>query len=109
MPLSRAHATSLAQFRSLRSEQEVAHTIATLEAEHYGAEFLLTETERGFNKELEAVKTWHVDERHDQIAIAAKNDGRLLLSVTSLLFLGRLVRSMPGFGKKGFVRITLLR
>ena len=72
MPLSRAYATSVAQFRSLRSEQEVANTIATLEAEHYGAEFLPTETERGFNKELEAIKTWHVDERHDQNAIAAR-------------------------------------
>jgi len=50
MPLSRAYATSLAQFRSLRSEQEVANTIATLEAEYYGAEFGPTETERGFNK-----------------------------------------------------------
>ena len=28
------------------------------------------ETERGLNKELEAIKTWH--ERHDQIAIAAE-------------------------------------
>ena len=72
MPLSRAYATSVAQFRSLRSEQEVANTIATLEAEYYGAEFGPTETERGFNKELEALKTWHVDERYDQNAIAAR-------------------------------------
>lgn len=72
MPLSRAYATSVAQFRSLRSEQEVANTIATLEAEYYGAEFGPTETEQGFNKELEALKTWHVDERYDQNAIAAR-------------------------------------
>ena len=72
LPLSRAYATSVAQFRSLRSEQEVANTIATLEAEYYGAEFGPTETERGFNKELEALKTWQVDERYDQNAIAAR-------------------------------------
>jgi len=72
MPLSRAYATSVGQFRSLRSEQEVATMIATLEAEHYGAEFRPTETERGFNKELEALKTWQVDERYDQNAIAAR-------------------------------------
>ena len=72
MPLSRAYATSVAQFRSLRSEQEIANTIATLEAEAYGAEFGPTETERGFNKELDALKTWHVDERYDQNAIAAR-------------------------------------
>ena len=72
MPLSRAYSASVAQFRSLRSEQEVANMIATLEAEHYGAEFRPTETERGFNKELEALKSWQVDERYDQNAIAAR-------------------------------------
>ena len=72
MPLSRAYATSVAQFRALRSEQEVANMIATLEAEAYGAEFGPTETERGFSKELEALKTWNVDERYDQNAIAAR-------------------------------------
>lgn len=46
--------------------------IANLEAEHYGAEFLPTETERGFNKEVKALETWHVDERYDQSAIAAR-------------------------------------
>jgi small subunit ribosomal protein S23 len=72
MPLSRAYAASVAQFRSLRSEQEVANMIATLEAEYYGADFLPTETERGFNKEIKALETWHVDERYDQGAIAAR-------------------------------------
>ena len=72
MPLSRAYSVSVAQFRSLRSEQEVATMIAALEAEYHGAEFGPTETERGFNKELEALKTWEVDERYDQQAIAAR-------------------------------------
>ena len=79
MPLSRAYATSVAQFRSLRSEQEVANTIATLEAEAYGAEFGPTETERGFNKEIEALKTWRVDERYDQNAIAARKRWRAVV------------------------------
>lgn len=72
MPLSRAYATSVAQFRSLRSEQEVATMIAALEAEAYGAEFGPNETERGFNKEREAFKSWDTDARYDQNAIAAR-------------------------------------
>ena len=54
------------------------------------------------------MKTWHVDERHDQNAIADRKRWRAVVDVASLLFLGRLVRSMSGFGKRGFVRITVL-
>ena len=109
MPVSRAYSVSVAQFRSLRSEQEVATMIAALEAEYYGAEFGPMETERGFNKELEALKTWEVDERYDQQTIAARKGWKAVLSAVSLPFLGLLVRSMSGSGGKEFVRIILLR
>ena len=72
MTLSKAYATSTAQFRALRSEHEIASTFAALEAEAYGAQFAPTETEKGFTRESNALKTWSVDERYDQSAIAAR-------------------------------------
>ena len=63
----------------LRLKQEVANAIVTLEVEYFGAEFGPTETERGFNKELEALKTWRIDERYDQNAIAARKRWRAVV------------------------------
>jgi len=71
-PLSEAYPTSVAQFRALRSEHEIATMFATLEAENYGAQFRPTQTEAGFARELSETKTWDVDERYDQSAIAAR-------------------------------------
>lgn len=70
--LSRTYVTSVAQFHSPCSEWKVTIMIATLEMEACGAEFGPTETERGFNKELKALKTWRIDERYSQNAIATK-------------------------------------
>lgn len=77
MPLSRAYVTSVVQSWSLRwLDQEVANAIATLEAEYYGADFGPTRTERGFNKELEALKAWHINERYDRNAIVVRKRWR---------------------------------
>jgi small subunit ribosomal protein S23 len=72
LPLSDAYSASIAQFRALRSEHDIATTFAALEAEHYGSQFGPTETETGFARELNAIKTWDVDERYDQGAIVAR-------------------------------------
>lgn len=79
MPLSEAYATSIGQFRALRSEHEFATMFATLEAEYYGAQFAPTETEVGFARELDAVKTWKVDERYDQSAITARKRWKVVV------------------------------
>lgn len=45
-------------YHSLRAEHETATRYAALEATYWGAEFGLSETERGFIKEERALNTW---------------------------------------------------
>lgn len=72
IPLSKAYAQAVAQFRSLRSEHHIATKTAALEAEAYGAVYAPTEIERGFAKEQEALENWHSKAELDAGAIAAR-------------------------------------
>lgn len=58
LPLNAAYESAIAQFRSLRSEHNVATMFAAQEAEWYDAKFAPTELERGFILEKRAFATW---------------------------------------------------
>ncbi|KAI0756764.1 mitochondrial ribosomal protein S25-domain-containing protein [Daedaleopsis nitida] len=58
MDLSSAYASAVAQFRSLRSEIQIARTIALTEAEHNGMEFGPSQAEITFTKEEKAYDTF---------------------------------------------------
>lgn len=72
IPLSKAYAQAVAQFRSLRSEHHIATTTAALEAEAYGAVYAPSEIERGFAKEQEALENWESKAELDAGAIVAR-------------------------------------
>lgn len=56
--LSSAYASAVAQFRALRSELQVARTIALSEAEHNGVEFGPSQVDIQFEKEEKAYDTF---------------------------------------------------
>ncbi|OCH94730.1 hypothetical protein OBBRIDRAFT_884516 [Obba rivulosa] len=56
--LSDAYAAAVAQFRSLRSEQEIQRLFASREAEHYGVEFGPSQVEINYAKEEESLDSW---------------------------------------------------
>lgn len=58
MDLSSAYASAVAQFRSLRSELQVARSIALAEAEHLGMEFGPSQVDITFAKEQKALRTF---------------------------------------------------
>ncbi len=58
VPLNDAYSSAVAQFRSLRSEHDIASTVALLEAESLGIEFGATAVEKNFKKEEIALDTW---------------------------------------------------
>ncbi|KAH9937229.1 mitochondrial ribosomal protein S25-domain-containing protein [Fomitopsis serialis] len=64
VPFSLAYATAVAQFRSLRSEQQFAKRFALWEARHYGMKFGPSQVEITFEKEEKALNTWA--KNHDQ-------------------------------------------
>lgn len=72
LSLSQAYATSVTQFRALRSEHHIATRIATAEAEAYGAEFGMTEIEKGFLKEEEHLKSWETSTALGQESLEAR-------------------------------------
>ena len=79
MPLAKAYAKAIAQFRSLRSEHHIATTVAVLEAEAYGSTFGLTEIELGFSKEMKKLESWERKEELDEGAIAARKRWRAII------------------------------
>jgi len=79
VPLSRAYARAIAQFRSLRSEHHIATTTAALEAEAYGSVFGPTEIEQGFEKEKKGLETWERREELDEGAMAARKRWRAIV------------------------------
>lgn len=72
----------MAQFRSLRSEHQIATKTAALEAEAYGAVFAPTEIERGFAKEQEALENWSSKAEMDAGAIAARKRWKAIVERT---------------------------
>ncbi|KAH9948171.1 mitochondrial ribosomal protein S25-domain-containing protein [Amylocystis lapponica] len=58
MALTYAYASAVAQFRALRSEHQVARSIARLEADWYGTQFGPSQVEITFQKEEKAFDTW---------------------------------------------------
>ena len=56
MPLSKAYMSATLQFRTLRSEHEIATKTAVGEAEEYGCRFDPLETEKVFGKEEEVLQ-----------------------------------------------------
>lgn len=58
IPLTRAYSSAVAQFRSLRSEQQLARQFARLEAEWYGVEFGPSQVEKTFQKEEKVMDSW---------------------------------------------------
>ena len=102
----------------LRPEQEVLNAIAILEAKYYGADFGLTETERGSTMNLRPSRHGTSMRGTTRTLSPLGNGGGLLWNATSLPFLGRLVRSMSGSGEgirpnyspalAGLVSITLV-
>ena len=82
IPLSKAYAQAVAQFRSLRSEHQIATKTAALEAEAYGAIFAPTEIERGFAKEQDALENWSSKAELDAGAIAARKRWKAIVERT---------------------------
>lgn len=72
IPLNKAYAQAVAQFRSLRAEHRVATVTAVMEAEAYGAKFPPTEIEQNFMREQKELEGWERKEELDAGAIAAR-------------------------------------
>ena len=72
IPLNRAYAQAIAQYRALRAEHHVATVTAALEAEAYGAKFPMTNIEQNFWKEQRELEGWEKKEELDAGAIAAR-------------------------------------
>ncbi len=68
MDLSSAYASAAAQFRSLRSELQVARSIALAEAEHLGMEFGPSQVDITFAKEQKALRTFQDSAAQDRTA-----------------------------------------
>lgn len=79
IPLSKAYARAIAQFRSLRAEHHIATTTAVMEAEAYGAAFGPTHIEQGFAKEQKELEAWHKKGELDAGAIAARKRWRAII------------------------------
>ena len=57
MSLSQAYRRTIASFHAVQAEREQRLRFAILEARNYGADFSLSETERGFAKEAQELDT----------------------------------------------------
>jgi len=72
IPLNKAYAQAVGQFRSLRAEHHVATVTAAMEAEAYGAKFPLTHIERNFLREQKELEGWQRKDELNAGAIAAR-------------------------------------
>ncbi|KAJ7170123.1 mitochondrial ribosomal protein S25-domain-containing protein [Mycena filopes] len=78
VPLSKAYAQAIAQFRSLRSEHHISTTFAVLEAEELGAVFAPGEIEHAFEKEKRALSTWEKLADVDEGSLAARKRWKMI-------------------------------
>jgi len=72
LPLTHAYSAAVAQFRSLRSEREVAISTARIEADIMGIEFGPSQVEVTFDMEEKALDTWEKKDQLDASALAAR-------------------------------------
>ena len=72
LSLSEAYARSVAQFRALRSEHNIATTVAIKEAEALGSDFGPSEIEQAHEMEKKGIATWERQAELDEGAIAAR-------------------------------------
>lgn len=79
IPLNKAYAQAIAQFRSLRAEQHVMTVTAAMEAEAYGAKFPLTHIEQNFLKEQQELEGWQKKDEQDAGAIAARKRWKAII------------------------------
>ena len=79
VPLTKAYSAAVAQFRSLRSEHDVAKKFALLEVEHYGIAFGPSQVEITFAKEERAFESWRKNEELDAGENAAKKRWRAIV------------------------------
>ncbi|KAH7914786.1 mitochondrial ribosomal protein S25-domain-containing protein [Hygrophoropsis aurantiaca] len=82
LSLSSAYARAVAQFRSLRSEHDVATSFARMEAEAYGAVFD-SEIDRTFEKEKKVYESQDRKIELDQGAMLARKRWKAILDVQS--------------------------
>ncbi len=80
--LSDAYLVAVTQFRSLRSEQRIATLAAAAEAEAYDAEFGPTETEKGFEREEEHLKTFEASGTTVQESVEARKRWKMIVGGT---------------------------
>jgi small subunit ribosomal protein S23 len=84
MPLAKAYATAVSQFRALRIEQEIAAKTGAMEAEAYGASFAPSEIEREFTREGAALASWTRQAGElDEGEIAARKKWRAIVERTT--------------------------
>jgi len=72
MSLSQAYRRTIASFHAVQAEREQRLRFAILEARNYGADFSLSETERGFAKEAQELDKWAVTNAHVSVDEANK-------------------------------------
>lgn len=80
--LSDAYLIAVTQFRSLRSEQRVATLTAAAEAEAYNATFDPLETEKGFEREGEHLKTFEDGGATVQESVEARKRWKMIVGGT---------------------------
>jgi len=80
IPLNKAYAQSVAQFRALRAEHHVATVTAVMEAEAFGAKFPPTRIEQNFLREQKALEGWQRKDEQDAGAIAARKRWKAIIN-----------------------------
>ena len=79
IPLTEAYKTAVAQFRALRSEHDVAKTVALMEAEATGLEFGPSVVEKNYMAEEKALQSWGRKDEQDAAAQAARKRWRAVI------------------------------
>ncbi|KAI0706149.1 mitochondrial ribosomal protein S25-domain-containing protein [Cytidiella melzeri] len=78
IPITHAYSAAIAQFRALRSEHEVSVRVALMEAETYGIKLGPSMTERMFEEEDKALKSWSKNKQADAMANTARKRWRMI-------------------------------
>jgi small subunit ribosomal protein S23 len=78
VPITHAYEAAVAQFRALRSEHEVSSRIALMEAEQYGIKFGPTMTEKMFEEEQKALRSWSKNKQADAMENTARKRWRMI-------------------------------
>lgn len=82
-PLSQAYAIAVSQFRSLRSEHEIATSVAAAEVTAYGGSFGPSASEIGFAREEQHLKTWEISDAAARESYEARKRWRAIVGRTN--------------------------